>query len=767
MSEGQDRIRQLERRLDRALRARAAAEAIAERGLRELYDRQQELELLEATASEASRGLPLDAAVRGALARLCAHGGWAFGRAWLAEPGGARLHCPPEWQVQGSDGAAPLGAAPLVLDAGQGLAGQVLRDAAPAWVPELAAWPDGGPPPAPGLRNACAVPVAAGGDIIAVLEFFRHEPAPADERRLRLYAQVGGELGRAIERWRAEERLREAHAKLDIAIGSMAQGLCLFDAARRLVLVNRPLAEMYGLKPAACAPGQALRDFLAGHADRFEDDAVKEFERLFEDALPEMPAAAKLGLADGRCVALRVSRTPDGGWVATHQDVTAQQRAEARIAHLAHHDLLTTLPNRVKLRERLRQDLSAAKRAGGKLAVLCFDLDRFKAVNDTLGHALGDQLLQKVAARMLACVRDTDTVARLGGDEFAIVQTAPGQPQDAIALAGRIIAELSLPFDLQGHQVVIGTSIGIALAPDDGESTDALLKHADLALYRAKAAGRGTYRFFEAEMDARMQARRALELDLRRGLQAGEFTVFYQPIMNLGTRQPAGFEALLRWNHPQRGLVPPADFIPLAEEIGLIVPLGEWVLKQACRDATGWPAPLKVAVNLSPIQFGGAGPVRAVAAALAESGLDPARLEIEITETVMLADTAATLAALEALKALGVRIAMDDFGTGYSSLSYLRKFPFDRVKIDRSFVSGLDQPTGDAILRAITGLCATLGMETTAEGVETEAQLQQLASATCTDVQGFLFSAPRPAGEVARLLAQLGVPPGGRFRIAS
>ena len=435
------------------------------------------------------------------------------------------------------------------------------------------------------------------------------------------------------------------------------------------------------------------------------------------------------------------------------QEQTAERaRAEAMVTHMAHHDALTMLPNRVRFRENLKQDLLRV-RPEQPLAVLCLDLDDFKAVNDTLGHPVGDALLKSVAERLLACVRDTDTVARLGGDEFAVVQVGGAQPVAATVLAQQLIETIAEPYEIEGHSVVIGTSAGIALAPNDGSDPDELLKNADMALYRAKAEGRGTYRFFEAKMDADMQARRLLEMDLRGALARNEFEVFYQPLVDLHSAALNGFEALLRWRHPARGLVSPAEFIPLAEEIGLISPIGAWVLKQACSDAAGWPSHLTVAVNLSPVQFRSKALVLDVVAALGASGLAASRLELEITEAVMLQDTEATLATLAQLKALGARISMDDFGTGYSSLSYLRKFPFDKIKIDQSFIRDLSsRPESLAIVRAVAGLGSTLGISTTAEGVETLGQLRAVRAEGCTQVQGFLLGRPKPASSIPALL---------------
>jgi diguanylate cyclase (GGDEF)-like protein len=422
---------------------------------------------------------------------------------------------------------------------------------------------------------------------------------------------------------------------------------------------------------------------------------------------------------------------------------------------MARHDALTGLPNRVAFADDLANAVRRAAR-DGSAAVMCLDLDRFKSVNDTLGHPAGDALLKQVAARLKGCVRETDTVARFGGDEFAIIQTQAEQPEAATVLAHRLIEALSAPYDLHGHQAVIGVSIGIALAPADGTDPEILLKNGDMALYRAKSEGRGSFRFFEPEMDARMQARRRLELDLRRAVARNEFEVFYQPIINVDLQTISSFEALIRWHHPERGLVSPAAFIPLAEEIGLIDTIGRFVLQQACRDAASWPDEIKVSVNLSPVQFKNATLLEAVTTALALSGIAPQRLELEITEGVMLMETESTLALLHQLHALGVLIAMDDFGTGYSSLGYLQSFPFDRIKIDGSFIRNINKDDSSlAIIRAVAGLSRSLGMATTAEGVETEEQLERLRREGCREIQGFLFSGARSARDAGKLIAAM------------
>jgi diguanylate cyclase (GGDEF)-like protein len=551
-----------------------------------------------------------------------------------------------------------------------------------------------------------------------------------------------------------ETRLRAQNLQLDAALNNMVQGLAVFDADYRLVLSNRRYAEIYGLKPEQVTSGTTLRQIIEYRtnngllADKSPDELVDAMLRRRLDANFEQFYSQ---LSDGRCIAITVQPMVDGGTVTTHQDITEQRRSEAKITHMALHDALTGLPNRVLLNERLEHALARSKR-GEIVATHMLDLDHFKNVNDTLGHAAGDKLLQIVTNRMRALLRETDTIARMGGDEFAVMQIGISQPSDATALACRIIEALSVPYDVEGHQVVIGTSIGIALGPTDGANPDQIMRNADLALYRAKGDGRGTYRFFEQEMDVEMRVRRALECDLRRALPANEFELHYQPVVDLATNDVGGFEALLRWRHPDRGMMAPGTFIPLAEEIGLIVPLGEWVIREACATAARWPSELKVAVNLSATQFKSAGLVDMIAGALAESGLLPDRLELEITETILLQDSEATLSMLYQLRELGVRIAMDDFGTGYSSLSYLQRFPFDKIKIDRSFVKDIVESAGSLnIVRAVAALAHGLGIAATAEGVETQEQLEAIKAEGCSQMQGFLFSKALPAHEIERL----------------
>jgi diguanylate cyclase (GGDEF)-like protein len=549
--------------------------------------------------------------------------------------------------------------------------------------------------------------------------------------------------------------IQTQYERLSAAINNMPLGLCMFDAGQKLIVCNQRYAEIYGVSEEHTHPGTPLEAILehrllaAADADGGEHTMMERLAAIRTGK----PWFASNELSDGRIIAMSYHPLSNGGSVAIHEDVTERRKAEQRIAHMAHHDALTDLPNRVHFRAAMTEALSNVA-DGEKVAVLYIDLDHFKDVNDTFGHPIGDVLLRQVSERLRGCVRPSDAVARLGGDEFAVIQTAANQPVSATAMANRIIKELAVSFDLDGHQAIIGASIGISVAPDDGDDADELLKKADIALYRAKEDGRGTYRFFEPEMDARMQRRRALELDLRRALALNQFEVHYQPLLNLKNNEISGFEALVRWRHPERGMVQPNDFIPLAEETGLIGPIGNWVLNQACSDAIRWPEHVKIAVNLSPVQFNKT-LVLDVISALSKSGLAPNRLELEITETVLMQDTDSTIAMLNQLRDLGVRIAMDDFGTGYSSLGYLRKFPFDKIKIDRSFINDMDEKADSiAIVRAVTGLGATLGISTTAEGVETVEQLRRLRLEGCTEAQGFLISKPRPASELADLLCQ-------------
>ena len=576
-----------------------------------------------------------------------------------------------------------------------------------------------------------------------------HEDITArEEINARLKAQY--ELGRE-----QEESLRVRNLQFDTAINNMSQGLCFFDAAHRLIVCNERYVDMYDLPRDRIGPGTPLTEIVDLRFEVGSFPAMSREEYLHwrtKVAVSAEPTDSIVELRNGHTFKIRHRPMPDGGWVATHEDITEQRRSEVKIEYMAHHDSLTDLANRVLLNERLERALGSRIHREQMVAVHHLDLDQFKAVNDTFGHPAGDKLLKIVADRLRGIVRETDTIARMGGDEFVIVQAPIADPADATALAQRIIGLISEPFDIDGHQAVIGASIGIAVGPGDGLRPDKLLRNADLALYRAKGDGRGTFRFFEPAMDLQMQTRRIMERDLRKALPAGEFELYYQPVVNLASNEISGFEALIRWNHPEKGLIAPAAFIPLAEEIGFIVPMGEWVIRQACATAAQWPGDLHVAVNISAAQFRGPGLMQVIVGALAASGLHPTRLEIEITETVLLQNRETTLAVLHQLRALGIRIAMDDFGTGYSSLTYLQCFPFDKIKIDRSFVKDITENAGSLnIVRAVAALANGMGMTATAEGVETREQLDRITSEGCTEMQGYLFSRPLPAQEIERL----------------
>jgi diguanylate cyclase (GGDEF)-like protein len=545
-------------------------------------------------------------------------------------------------------------------------------------------------------------------------------------------------------------RLAATNLRLDTALDNMSQGLCLFDADGRLTVVNACYSEIFGLPPDRVRLGLSILELIAMRVEHGNHPgATVESLVLAKMAAVgrRVPTTCTMPIAGGRILSVSMRPAPNGGWAATYEDVTERRVAEEKVVFMARHDALTRLPNRTLFIERMQQALMGLDQ-GRTFAVLCLDLDRFKEVNDTLGHAMGDVLLRTVSERLQSCVRATDTVSRGGGDEFTIIQVAPQSAEEIEALARRIIEVTSEPYDLEGRRATIGISIGISVARGDGMTADALLRNADMALYCAKEDGRGTWRFFEPEMDANIRARRALGNDLRDALARGEFELLYQPVCGLKHERVGAFEALLRWRHPVRGIVPPLEFIPIAEEMGLIVPLGEWVLQQACLEAARWPDHVSVAVNVSSAQFRTDQLVQTVMAALQSARLPARRLSLEITETVLLSHGQATLATMQALRAMGVRISLDDFGTGYSSLSYLGTFPIDQIKIDQSFVRNLTETNTGAVVRAIIGLAASLSMRVVAEGVETMDQVRWLRSERCDDVQGFFLAQPLAPSEL-------------------
>jgi diguanylate cyclase (GGDEF)-like protein len=551
-----------------------------------------------------------------------------------------------------------------------------------------------------------------------------------------------------------DQRLAAERRQLSIAVNNIPQGLVLYDASARIIICNQPYLDMFGLSPEVAKPGCSMQRLIAHRKETgsFDGD-VDAFCNAIIQTVRLGKATRQLTEAPGgRAIEIINRPLKGGGWVATIEDITERTRADEKIAHLAHYDGLTDLPNRLLFRERLEALLKAI-RPGEQLAVLYIDIDEFKSVNDALGHPTGDELLKGVADRLRGCLKETDVAARLGGDEFAVIQTAIKDRSETTRLVDEIHSAIRQPMECMGHLITTDASIGIALAPGDGVDLDQLLRNADLALYGAKGDGRRTHRFFEAGMDHRVRARRSLELELRQAISDGSLEIYYQPVVNIEDGKISCCEALLRWRHPERGMISPAEFIPIAEDTGLINQLGLWVLNTACAEAATWPDHVRVAVNVSPVQFRSQSLALNVAAALAACGLPASRLELEITEAVLIRDDEAALDMLHQLRKLGVRIALDDFGTGYSSLSYLQRFPFDKIKIDRSFIRDIAGPgASSSIVQAVVNIAAASDMTTTAEGVETEQQRNLLYILGCTEMQGYLFSPAISAADVRRLL---------------
>ncbi len=552
----------------------------------------------------------------------------------------------------------------------------------------------------------------------------------------------------------SRRKLRLEKERFATAVNNMSQGLALFDASGHLIVCNGRYGEMLAGSGSVIEPGCTLRDIVQRRKDSgtFEGD-VDAFCDTFMTALQQRNGGTLLTVAGARTIELRYQPLSEGGWVTTTEDITERQRYEERISYMAHYNSLTDLPNRALFHAHLERSL-AAMTADEQLAVLYIDVDEFKGINDSLGHPVGDELLKSIAARLSSCAGTEDFVARLGGDEFAVFRPGVENRGDVLPLVNKIQDAIRRPAECLGHHVIVDASIGIALASNDMRDLDQLVKNADLALYEAKSGGRRTYRFFEAAMQQRANARRTGEIELRKAILQGELEVHYQPIVDFKTEKMAGCEALIRWRHPTRGMISPASFIPVAEDTGLINEIGEWVLKSACTTAATWPAHATIAVNVSPVQFREPGFALKVVGALAASGLAANRLELEVTETVLINDDETTLAALNELRALGVRIALDDFGTGYSSLSHLQRFPFDKIKIDRSFVRNVAWSKDSvAIVRAVVDIAGVRSITTTAEGVETVEQKEALRTLGCAQMQGYLFSAARPAAEIAALFA--------------
>jgi diguanylate cyclase (GGDEF)-like protein len=535
----------------------------------------------------------------------------------------------------------------------------------------------------------------------------------------------------------------------------MSHGIVMFDASERLVVCNDRYIQMYGLSRDQVKRGTTLRELLQLRkaAGLLTGDLEEYRSEILRKVNSGQVMHAIVERADGRSIVVTSCPMPGGSWVSTHEDVTERRRAEEQIEYLKHHDALTGLPNRLSFDVKLQEQLGEAADGKAVFAVLCIDLDRFKEINDVFGHAIGDALLQEVARRMQDAASDA-FLARLSGDEFAAIAPAATQPAKAAALAERLLASFADEMTINAQPLRVGLSIGVAMFPDDGMDADTLMANADAALYRAKAEGRGTVRFFEAAMDQRLREHRALQLDLRVAIERDELKLYFQPEARV-KGEVVAFEALARWHHPIRGSILPSIFIPLAEESGSIITIGEWVLREACREAASWSTPFRVGVNLSPVQFRHGDIPTLVHSILLETGLSPSRLELEVTEGVLIDDFSRTVSILRRLKALGVRIAMDDFGTGYSSLSYLQAFPFDKIKIDQRFISNLNHDAQSAtIVRAVIGLARGLDIPVLAEGVETKEQLEFLAAEKCDQVQGYLIGRPEPIEHYAEYVGR-------------
>lgn len=571
-------------------------------------------------------------------------------------------------------------------------------------------------------------------------------------------AGLESEITRRTAELRDSKRtLKLQNSRFAAALENMSHALSMYDREKRLVTCNRQFLELYKLPKHLGRRGTSFRRILeqrvASNTFVGDDPARYLSERLNIVDLA-VPTTAVHRLNSGQVVAVTHQPMPDGGWVSTHKDITELNNMQDELRRLAYHDALTGLPNRNLLQQLIGERFSEAESNVG-FAVLYLDLDGFKSVNDTLGHSSGDHMLQQVAERVTLAVGDAGVVGRMGGDEFAVVMRAGSLATDAHMLAVALQEAIKPNFELDGQPANVAISVGIAVAPADGETAGQLLKNADLALYAAKKERRGSYRFFESAMERAIRARQRMERDLRGALERGELELFYQPVLNLKSQVFSGFEALLRWRHPSAGMIGPADFIPLAEETGLIVPIGEWVMREALAEAARWPKGMRVAVNVSSIQFQRGNVVAMMMNALAASGLAPGRVEVEITESVFLDNSDANLDTLKQLHALGLRIALDDFGTGYSALSYLLRFPFDKIKIDGSFVRALDNAeVAHTIVRSVSDIGNRMGITTTAEGVETAEQLRNVHAVGYSEAQGFLISRPMTRDQVRAMLKE-------------
>jgi len=723
---------------------------------------EQEVRLLQTLTLAASEAEDLHSALEVVLRKVCESTGWMLGQAWMPNETG-RVECVPTWHGE-SKGLERFRKTSLdmTFSPGTGLPGRVWQSKQAVWIKDVSLernFPRAGVATEAGLKAGLGIPVMAGDELIAVLEFFVSEPRKEDEHLIGIVSSAATQLGSMIQRKRAEQALRRSENQLRAIIdaepecvkvvradGTLVQmnaaGLAMIEASRPEQVIGKPIMQL--MAPEYREAYRAfIGNILRGNKGmmEFEITGLKGTHRWMETHA--VPLAGEQG---GQPLVLSITR-----------DITQRKQTERRLRQLAHFDSLTDLPNRVQFIERLEQAMAEADRHERLLGVVFLDLDRFKYINDSLGHGKGDILLREVAMRLSGVVRRGDTVARLSGDEFALVLADMGHVDDAIHVAQKILDVFRQPFRVAGHDLSVTASMGITLYPFDDRGADDLLRNADVAMYRAKESGKNNYQFYVAEMTTIVSERLTLENDLRSALERGEFSLNYQPIADCRSGEITGMEALLRWKHPERGMIPPALFIPLAEETGYIIPIGEWVLRTACEQCRRWQkagfASLYVAVNLSSRQFHQQDLTASIHCILQETGLDPTCLGLEITEGLIMQQAEASVNTLRELKAMGIRISIDDFGTGYSSLSYLKRFPIDVLKIDQSFVRDIPTDQDDAaIASTIITMAHSLGLKVVAEGVETLEQLNFMRKHRCDAMQGYYLSKPLPPEQFAVLL---------------
>ena len=725
---------------------------------------EEEVRLLQSIALAVGEAPDLDSALETVLREVCKATGWVYGEAWLPCEENTQLQCASAFYV-GEAGLKDFaqGSRGFHFERGEGLPGRVWAARRPAWIPDVTKdsnFPRAALARAADLRAALGVPVLAGEEVVAVLGFYEHEARPEDERQVSIVSAVAAQLGLVFLRKRMEESLQDSEARLHAIIDAAPECVKLLKADGTLMQINATGLAMVEADAAEAVLGHCLFDLVA-----------PEYREQFQ-AFVEHVACGERGRMELEIVGLKGGRR----WAETHavpfhsqatngsrllvavtRDISERKRAEHDLLQLAHYDALTGLPNRLLFTDRLRQAMVNAGRHERLVGVAMLDIDQFKKINDSLGHATGDALLQQIGERLRASLRPSDTVARLGGDEFTLVLADMAHVGDATLVLQKIRQAFETPFRVDGRELFITASIGVTLFPFDDQDVPALLRNADIAMYRAKESGRNTWQFYAAEMTAKANENLMIETELRGAIERNELELHYQPQLNLATGKIAAVEALLRWRNARLGNVAPDRFIPIAEESGLIVPIGEWVLRTACAQVQRWRvagfASLRVAVNLSARQCREGDFYEMVRRALADSGLPPEALELEVTESLLLQKIGGNATALEQLDALGVRFAIDDFGTGYSSLSYLKRLPIDVLKIDRSFVRDIAaDPNDAAIVRAIITLARSLGIEVVAEGVETAAQLHFLRANHCDAMQGYYFSKPQPADAIAELI---------------